>query len=151
MAAEADGFEEQNSAAEPLITEKENINEEENVGNELNDGENDNLSKPDPPNESDISQDDSEAESTEKGLNWPMHERCVHGEINEIWVPFDKSEVYSRLAEPYELPYELPPFGDYIFCEWSEVEHLLMTAIEFAEEEYNGDRSSCPSPTGMGL
>ncbi|XP_023941914.1 uncharacterized protein LOC112048561 [Bicyclus anynana] len=113
------------------------------------DDEDDSLSDPEPPDtESSQEEDDddivsSDSEVDNAASNWPLHERCVHGEINNISVPLDRSEVYCRFNEPY---HELESLSKYHYREWSEVEHIFMPVIEFAEEMFGDDWSPCSSP-----
>ncbi|XP_023941891.1 uncharacterized protein LOC112048552 [Bicyclus anynana] len=111
------------------ITEERDIMDENNIAGEENtiDEFDDSASEPDPPDQSSMTyQECDELESPKKAQNWPMHERCVHGEINEICVPLDRNDVYFRIAQPYELR----PLSKYFFREWSEVAHLFMPPIE---------------------
>ncbi|XP_069364709.1 uncharacterized protein [Maniola hyperantus] len=68
--------------------------------------------------------------------------------IEVICTPLDRSEIYFRITRPYDMQ----PLSKYYLHEWSEAEHLFMSAIEFAEEIYS-DWSPCPSPspTSIGL
>ncbi|XP_034839742.1 uncharacterized protein [Maniola hyperantus] len=122
---------------------------EQNINEELASKPSNDLSATDPPDQSvTTSQDIDQAENARTEQSGPIHERCVHGEINEICTPLDRSEIYFRITRPYDMQ----PLSKYYLHEWSEAEHLFMSAIEFAEEIYS-DWSPCPSPspTSIGL
>ncbi|CAH2227132.1 jg2610 [Pararge aegeria aegeria] len=109
------------------IPEEQNVLEEQNIAGGLTQEQNKSFSKPVPPDQSAMPVPGrSQVECNRPEQNWPMHERGVHGEINEICIPLDRNEVYFRLAQPYELQ----PLTKIIFRTWSDKDSFDMPAVE---------------------